>query len=97
MQECSRLFGFSQPRVLPRSRDALVVAAEPDVGAIVLAELQRLVFRNRNRDGASQAGVRLLCERVLNSVHTGLPAEPVIPVKRSSQPRLEVVAQVPFK
>jgi hypothetical protein len=57
MHECSRLFGFSQPLVLPRSRDALVVAAEPDVGTIVVAELQRLVFPNRNRDGASQAGV----------------------------------------
>ena len=46
--------------ILPCGRDILVVAAKSDVGAITVAEFQRLVFGNGNRDRASETGVRLL-------------------------------------
>lgn len=38
------LFGSTQPGILPGHRDALVVPAIADIGAIVVAEPQSLVF-----------------------------------------------------
>ena len=38
------LFRSTQPGILPRHRDVLVVPAKPNVGAIVVTELQRLVL-----------------------------------------------------
>lgn len=38
------LIRSTQPGILPRHRDVLVVSAKLDVGAIAVAELQRLVL-----------------------------------------------------
>ena len=96
-KQCIPLFGFPQPGVLPSNGDVLVVAAVPYVGSIAVAEFQRLVFADRNRDGAAEAGIRLPRERVLDAAHSCFSAEPEIPVERGPQPRLEAVAQVSFK
>src|SRR5271157_3540716 len=91
------LFRPAQPGILPRSRDVLVVAAEPDVGAVAVGEFQSLVFGYWHRDCASQPGVHQTGEGILHTVHTRCTAEPKIAIERSPEPRLEIVAQVPFQ
>src|SRR5271157_4084211 len=91
------LFRPAQPGILPRSRDVLVVPSILNIGPSAVGEFQRLVLGDGDRDGAPDAGARQICERVLYTVHTCCPAEPEIAVERSPHPRLEVVAQVPFK
>ena len=54
--------------VPPPHGNVLVVAAKPDVGAIAIAEFQRLVLGNLDRAGASETRVRLFGERVFNAV-----------------------------
>jgi hypothetical protein len=58
------LFGLAQPGILPRGWDILVVAAEPDIDAIIGAEFQGLMLGNGDREGASKTGVRLLANCV---------------------------------
>jgi len=53
----------------------LVVPAKSDIGPIVVAEFERLMPRNGNRDGDSYTGVRLLGEWVLYSVHACFPTK----------------------
>jgi hypothetical protein len=50
-----------------------------------------------NCDCASDAGVRLLGERILHTVHSRFPTEAEIAVERDPEPRLEIVAQMAFK
>jgi hypothetical protein len=56
----SVLPGPAQPRVLPRHLNILVIAAEPDVRAIAVGDLDGLVFENRKCNGSTNAGTRLL-------------------------------------
>jgi hypothetical protein len=44
----NRSIGSAQPGILPRHRDVLVVPAKVDVGAIAVAELQRLMLAHRD-------------------------------------------------
>src|SRR5271157_1826616 len=93
------LFRPTYPEILPRCRDVLVVAAEPDVGASAVGEFQRLVLGDGDRDCAPDAGVRQICDRVLHTVHACCPAEPEIAIERGPQTGglLKVIAQVPFQ
>src|SRR5271157_1655722 len=92
------LFRPAQPGILPRRRDILVVSPKLNIGAVAVGEFQSLVFADWHRDCAPYAGVRLIGDRVLYTVHTCCPAEPEIAIERGPQPLLlEVVAQVPFE
>src|SRR5271157_608884 len=92
------LFRPAQPGILPRRRDILVVSPKLNIGAVAVGEFQSLVFADWHRDCAPDAGVRLIGDRVLYTVHTCCPAEPEIAIERGPQPLLlEVVAQVPFE
>src|SRR6266498_1866297 len=90
------LFWLTQPGILPRNRDVLVIAAKPDKSAPTVAHFQRLTLGDRDRDSASDTRVSLLGERVLYAVDAGFPAEPEIAVERGPEERFEVVAQMPF-
>src|SRR5208283_2919016 len=91
------LFGSSQPGVLPRGRNILVVPAKLDVAAVAVAEFQRLVAGDGNRDGASDTGVKLAGERIFYAVDTCDPAEPEIAIERRPEPPRKIVAQMRFK
>src|SRR5271157_2586808 len=92
------LFRPAQPGILPRRRDILVVSPKLNIGAVAVGEFQSLVFADWHLDCAPYAGVRLIGDRVLYTVHTCCPAEPEIAIERGPQPLLlEVVAQVPFE
>ena len=95
--KAARLVWLAQPRILPGSRDVLVVAAKSNVRAIAIAELQSLMFGDGDGDGASDAGVRLTGKRTWYAVHTRTTTEPEIAVDRCPEPWLEIVAQVSFK
>jgi len=91
------LVGPAQPGILPCRRDVLIVAAKPDVVATAVAEFQGLVLGDGDRDCASEAGVGLTGGRVLYAVQTCCPAVPEIAVERKPEPRLHIVAEVPFE
>ena len=90
----SPLFRFAQPGVLPSNRDVLVVAAIPYVGAIAVAEFQRLMFRNWDRKCGAKPGICLPRQRVWYAIQAGFPAEPEISVERNPQAGLEAAAQM---
>ena len=72
------LFGSPQPGILPSNGHVLVVSAKPDIGAVAIAEFQRLVLCDAERDGASDTRVRLFSDRVFYAVHACDSAEPEI-------------------
>jgi hypothetical protein len=64
IETLAKLFRFTQPGILPSYRDALVVSAIADVGAIVVAELQSLVLAHGDRGRASDTRALLLGQRI---------------------------------
>src|SRR5215469_6170744 len=84
------------PAVLPGDRDAAVVAAVADVGAVAEAELERLVRGERHGGSHADAGIALIGEVVLHTVEAGHAARPVVRVQRNPEPRSDVVAQMRF-
>src|SRR5438552_1521562 len=91
------LIGRSEPAALPGNRYVVVVAAKPDVGAVAVAELQRLVLAERDRAGASEARVLLSGKGVFYACNGRGSADPEIAIERGPQPLLKVVTQVCLK
>jgi|SRR6185369_12546203 hypothetical protein len=87
----------SQPGVLPSYRYILEVPTVLDIGSVIIAELQRLVPRQRNRRGKSNAGIPLKSIRALHAVEASAPSKPVVSIERDPQPRLKIVADVSLK
>ena len=73
--------GPANPRILPTGLYAVVVATEPNVCAIAVADLYRLVRVKAPCDGASDAGACLFSRKVLYSVQAGDPTPPEIAVQ----------------
>src|ERR1700739_2758872 len=90
-------FWTPNPGILPSERNVLVISAVTYVCAIAVADFDGLVFRERNRTSGADPGTSLKSRRILDSVQTGLSAEPEVRIQGNPQARLEVVTQVPLK
>jgi hypothetical protein len=75
----------------------LVVSTKSDIGAVVITDLHRLVFAQRNRHVNRDAGARLAPYWIRDASHAGNAAEPQISVQRAPEPWLHIVTQVAFK
>ena len=82
----------SNPRVLPGHLHSLVVAAEANVGAIAIADLQRLVLGKAPCGGTSDTRAGLFGVEVLYAIQTGQAAPPEIEVQGYPGAGLKVVA-----
>ena len=82
---------------MPGDGDVLVVSAEADVGAVAIAEFQRLMLGDPDGTGGSDTRVRLFGNRVFNAVDAGDSSKPIVAVERDPVARLEVVTQVAFE
>ena len=89
--------GPAEPGVLPRDGETLIVSAKPDVGAIVITDLHRLVLAERDGSRDADAGARLTRSGIRHTTQAGNAAEPEISVQRKPEPWLYIVAQVAFK
>lgn len=85
------------PRVLPPYRSIMVIPAVTNIGAVGIAELDRLMFVHRYRKRASNSRIALKRIWIRDSVEAGRSASPEISVQRGPQTRLDVVAQVSLK
>jgi hypothetical protein len=90
-------FWPANPGIFPSERSVLVVSAEAYVCAIAVADFDGLVFRERNRASGTNPETPLKGHGILDSVQTGLSAEPEVCIQGNPQPRLEIVTQVPLK
>lgn len=66
---------------MPGNGDILVVAAEADVGAVAVADLDGMVAREAERACASEARADLLGGEVSDTAQAGDAAPPEITVK----------------
>src|SRR6516225_27119 len=89
-----RLFWSTEPAILPRYRNILVVPAIEYVGAVVVAEFEGLMLGDRDGESSSQAGVSLNGAGVWYAVHAGASPKPEIAVERCPKPRFKSVAQM---
>ena len=72
-------FRPANPGVPPRERNVLIVSAVVDVRAVVVTDLQRLMFGDGNRGCGPDARVRLFRFWIWDSVQTGLASVPEKP------------------
>lgn len=91
------LIRSSQPGILPRHGNVLIVSAEANIGAIAVAGLNRLVFADGEGDRASDARARLFGREVLYAAQARDAPPPEVPVERQPQARLQVVTQMPLQ
>src|SRR5262245_8556549 len=87
----------AQPGILPADRDVLIISTVTDVGAIVVAQFDRLVPGQGNRGGGPNTRIPLTCRFVYCAIHGCASTKPEIGVKRDPQPGLEIVAEVSFE
>lgn len=58
----------------------MVISTIADIGTIVVAEFQRLVFTYWNRDGTTNSRISLHGTRIVHTVDTGSSPEPEVSV-----------------
>lgn len=86
-----------EPSVLPSRLDNLVVAAETNVGAIAVADLQRLVLGKTPSGRCSDTRAGLFCGKIRYAAEARDTAPPEVTVKRCPSAELEVAAQMTFQ
>jgi len=82
---------------MPGDRDALIIPANPNVGAIAVTEFERLMLVQFERSGDSDARADLVGRWICDAVEAAGSPEPEISVQRDPGPRLPVVTQVTFE
>jgi hypothetical protein len=75
----------------------LVVSANSDVNSIVVTDLYRLGFAQRERSCHANSGAGLPCRGIRYTTQAGNAPEPEISVEREPEPWLHIVTQVAFK
>src|ERR1700753_4450016 len=55
------LIGAPKPAILPCKRNVLIVPTESDISASTIAELERLMFADRNGHRCTEARIGLQC------------------------------------
>ena len=71
----------AEPGVLPPDGKTLIISAKPDVGAIVVTDLHRLVLAEGDSSCGANAGARLTRSGIRHTTQAGNAAEPEISVQ----------------
>jgi len=90
------LVGPAKPGVLPGKGDDLEIAADPNDGAVAVAELEGLVSGDENSARGADPGVRLKRVGILHSIEASPSAIPVISIERNPPSEFQIIADMKF-